>query len=239
MREPFHYLGPPGPCVYLPGLTQRMEYVVAPGVTGEQYLNAMHVGWRRFGETLFRPRCHECHACISLRVDAARFTPDRSQRRAEKANQGRTHLKIGTPSVTPEKLALHHAFHRFQEYDKGWPEAPDDPSAYIESFIQNPFPTEEWCYFLEDRLVGVGYVDRLGGGLSGIYFFHDPAHRGLSLGTWNVLSLIRRAAELGLPHVYLGYYVDGCRSLEYKARFVPNEILSREGSWVPYIGPRD
>ena len=40
--------------------------------------------------------------------------------------------------------------------------------------------------------------------------------------------LIRRR---GLPHVYLGYYVAGCRSLAYKAHYRPHEILALDGRW--------
>ena len=80
-------------------------------------------------------------------------------------------------------------------------------------------------------MVGVGYVDRLPAGLSAIYFFHDPDERQRSLGTYNVLSVLRKAAEWNLPHVYLGYYVEGCRSLEYKTRFRPNEVLGGDGAW--------
>ena len=72
-------------------------------------------------------------------------------------------------------------------------------------------------------------------GLSAIYFFHDPDLRARSLGTWNVLCLIDRCRQLGLPHLYLGFYVRGCRSLEYKARFTPNEVLDwASGEWVGF-----
>jgi leucyl-tRNA---protein transferase len=37
-----------------------------------------------------------------------------------------------------------------------------------------------------------------------------------------------------LSHVYLGYYVEGCGSLEYKARFQPNEVPGPDGEWVPF-----
>ena len=97
--------------------------------------------------------------------------------------------------------------------------------------MDNPFPTQEWCYFLDGRLVGVGYVDDLPQGLSAIYFFYDPAHRNRSLGTWNVLNVIDVAAARGIPHVYLGYYVAGCQSMAYKTRFVPNQILGEDGRW--------
>jgi arginine-tRNA-protein transferase len=67
-----------------------------------------------------------------------------------------------------------------------------------------------------------------------MYFFHDPDERDRSLGTYNVMSILRAAAEWELPHVYLGYYVAGCRSLEYKARFRPNETLQPDGTWQPF-----
>ena len=80
---------------------------------------------------------------------------------------------------------------------------------YHDSFVDNPFPTEEWLYFLEGKLVGIGYVDALPVGLSAIYFVHDPDHRDRGLGIWNVLSLIEETRRRGLPHLYLGYYVAG------------------------------
>ncbi len=97
--------------------------------------------------------------------------------------------------------------------------------------MDNPFPTEEWSYFVGDRLIGVGYVDVLPGGLSAIYFFYDPDEKKRSLGTWNVLSLIDEARRRGLPHAYLGYYVAGCGSMAYKAAFRPHQLLGPDGRW--------
>jgi arginine-tRNA-protein transferase len=84
------------------------------------------------------------------------------------------------------------------------------------------------------KLCGVGYVDGLKCGLSAIYFFHDPNLYSHGLGIWNVMTLINEAKRRAIPHVYMGYYVKGCQSLEYKAGFKPNEILSIEGKWIPY-----
>src|SRR5262249_16313510 len=149
---------------------------------------------RRFGDTLFRPRCPACSACRSLRVLVERFRPDRGQRRVRKANEGVVEVRVGEPSVSREKLALYDRYHAFQTADKGWPDHPaKDAFSYASSFVNNPFPTQEWCYFLDDRLIGVGYVDDLPGGLSAIYFFYDPEERRRSLGTWNVLSIIDHA----------------------------------------------
>jgi leucyl-tRNA---protein transferase len=170
-----------------------------------------------------------------VRVVVDRFRPDRSQRRVRKLNEGAIRLRIGPPAVSAARLALYDRYHAAQTAAKGWPLHPaKDSGQYASSFVDNPFPTEEWCYLLGNRLIGVGYVDVLPGGLSAIYFYYDPAERKRSLGTWNVLSIIERAAQRHIPHVYLGYYVAGCPSMLYKARFRPNQIRRPDGVWEDF-----
>jgi arginine-tRNA-protein transferase len=237
MESLYRFIAPPGQCGYLPDRDWRMEYEIVGRLSPAEYLGRMRTGWRRFGHALFRPRCETCSACQSLRVVVDRFRPNRSQRRARAANEGQVTLAIGTPEVTDEKLDLYDRFHAFQTDLKGWPErGPKDAADYRESFIHNPFPVQEWCYSLGGKLIGVGYVDDLPGGLSAIYFFYDPDQRGRSPGVWNVLSIIDEAKRLGLPHVYLGFFVEGCRSLEYKAGYAPNQTLGDDGTWHDFRG---
>jgi len=209
-----------------------LEYELMSAISAAEYGQRMLRGWRRFGAMLFRPQCGQCQACQAIRVCVDRFRPKRSQRRAWKLNDGQVELRIGQPSVTRAKLCLYDCYHAFQAEAKNWPQHPArDADGYASSFANNPFPTQEWCYYLGGSLVGVGYVDDLPVGLSAIYFFYDPELRHRSLGTWNVLSLIRESAARGLPHLYLGYYVAGCGSMAYKKQFVPNEILGADGIW--------
>jgi arginine-tRNA-protein transferase len=232
MHSLFVFTSPPAPCAYLPHESSALTYEIVGRITPNEYQKRLKAGWRRFGFSLFHPTCPACTRCQSLRVPVARFAPDRSQRRSLAANDGEVRLVIGTPEVTEEKLDLYDRFHAFQSENVGWPHhGPKDPGGYAESFVENPFATQEWRYYLGERLVGVGYVDCLPDGLSAIYFFHDPDERKRSLGTFNVLSVLRRAAEWKLPQVYLGYFVAGCRSLEYKARFRPHELLGPDGVW--------
>jgi arginine-tRNA-protein transferase len=44
-----------------------------------------------------------------------------------------------------------------------------------------------------------------------------------------ILDHIQAAREQGMPHVYLGYWVQGSQKMAYKARFKPMEALTREG----------
>ena len=232
MESVFRYIASPSPCGYLPEQLWSQEYELVSDLTPAEYLERMMAGWRRFGAMLFRPRCRLCQACQSLRVVVDQFQPDRSQKRAGKANDGQIEIRVGRPGVTRAKLALYDRFHAHQAGIRGWPQHPaKDAVSYAQSFVDNPFPTQEWCYFLDGQLIAVGYVDDLPAGLSAIYFFYEPALRHRSLGTWNVLNLIRAAAARRLPHLYLGYYVAGCQSMSYKGRFVPNQILGPDGNW--------
>lgn len=236
MESLCRFVAPPTPCGYLPDQLWQLEYEVVLELQQAEYLQRMLAGWRRFGDTLFRPRCASCSACRSLRVLVDRFHPDRSQRRAWKANQDEVRLRIGTPSVTRAKLNLYDRYHAFQSDTKGWPQHPaKDPASYRSSFVDNPFPTLEWCYYLGDRLIAVGYVDDLPGGMSAIYFFYDPDERHRSLGTYNILSILENARQRRVPHVFLGYYVAGCQSMAYKTRFVPNQILEPDGVWRDFL----
>ncbi len=236
MESLFRFVDTPSQCGYLPDQLWSLEYDLVRELTPAEYMARMASGWRRFGSMMFRPHCAACTACRSLRVVADRFHPDRSQRRTAKLNSGEVRMRIGRPSVTRAKLDLYDRYHAYQAGARGWPEHPaKDPRSYVQSFVANPFPTEEWCYYLAGKLVGVGYVDVLPGGLSAIYFFYDPAERQRSLGTWNVLNVLRETRARGLPHTYLGYYVAGCPSMVYKSRFTPNQILGTDGDWHDFL----
>ena len=224
------YIAPPSPCGYLPDRQWSLEYEFFLKLTSVDYMKRMQAGWRRFGYTVFRPHCPTCDLCRSIRIDPARFRPNRSQKRARAANEKEIRLVIGEPDVSDERLDLYDRYHAFQVDSKEWPDhGPKDPDDYRQSFVDNPFTTEEWSYRLNDKLVGVGYVDVLPQGLSAIYFYYDPEHRDRSLGTFNVLSLIEETRRRKLPHLYLGYHVGGCGS----ARRYKERTSGRTRRWAP------
>lgn len=269
MDSLFRYVADPSTCGYLPDKKWSLEYEYISSMTGGEYLQRMIEGWRHFGPMLFRPSCRDCKACQSIRVPIQRFNPTRSQKRNAKLNDGIIELRIGPPQVSQAKLKLYDRFHAFQSEHKGWPEHPaKDAESYSSSFVESAFPppggsletgsVEEWCYYLDDRLIGVGYVDflppvvdmqgkpgpegrlplaradtgePLDGGLSAIYFFYHPEERHRGLGVWNILSLIAEAKRRSLPYLYLGYFVKGCPSMAYKVNFEPNQLLGEDGQW--------
>jgi arginine-tRNA-protein transferase len=82
-------------------------------------------------------------------------------------------------------------------------------------------------------LIAVGLSDVLSDGLSMVYSFFDPEEGRRSLGTYMILDHIERARKMGLPYVYLGYWVPGSRKMDYKGRFLPQERLMPSG-WVRF-----
>jgi arginine-tRNA-protein transferase len=224
---------PPSRCEYLHDRESQLQYELLPHLQPSDYMQRLKEGWRRIGPVIFRPDCEGCRECLTLRIPVSTFRPSESQRRALKRNARDVQLTIGTPVITLERVALYTRFHEHGHETKGWP-APEPEESALGLHVLNPFPTEEWSYWIHDRLVGVGYVDALPEGLSAIYFFHDPAQHRRSLGTFHILKVMEAVQQRQLPHLYLGYYVGGCRSLEYKARFRPCEVLTENG-WAPLM----
>jgi arginyl-tRNA--protein-N-Asp/Glu arginylyltransferase len=226
-----HAVEKPRTCSYLPGQSASLEYKYLVDV-GPAELEAMLArGWRRFGLSYFRPACSPCGACVSLRVPVATFERSRSQRRAANGCAS-LRCEIGPVRVDRERLALYAAWHSGRERERGWGPMPLGRKQYEEEFAF-PHPCAREVVYYDDeapdgrgpRLVGVGLCDELPGAWSAIYFFHDPAYAQRSLGVFHVLNLVARARDQGKAHVYLGYRIAECVSMQYKARFGPHELL--------------
>jgi len=92
---------------------------------------------------------------------------------------------------------------------------------------ENPLQTkpEKW------PLAAAALCDLLSDGISMVYSFYDPEAEAASLGTHMILEHIAYARQLGLPYLYLGYWITGSRKMSYKMRFQPQEQLGPNG-WV-------
>jgi len=125
-------------------------------------------------------------------------------------------------------------FDLYSRYIRQWhsrddPESPDGLEAFL---YRSPVNTFEFLYRdPAGKLIGVGICDVSRQSLSSVYFYHDPESSDRSLGTFAVLYEIEEARQAGIPHYYLGYWVDGCRTMQYKANFRPHEVLHPDGAW--------
>ncbi|MHC4879704.1 MAG: arginyltransferase [Planctomycetota bacterium] len=216
----------PSRCSYLDDQTAQLEYRVPMNLNAATFQTLLERGWRRFGNYVFRPQCPVCRSCRSIRVRVTDFSPSKSQRRSLRRNEY-IDVEVTEPDVTDDHVDLFNAYHRDMSLRRGWPENSTSFQDYYESFIGGRFDfAREFRYWNEDRLVGIGIVDEVSSGLSSAYFYHDPAWRRLSPGTFSVLTEIEYARQQGLDYVYLGYWIRDNDSMNYKANFRPHEVLT-------------
>ncbi len=217
-------------CAYLKDKKMRMEYKYiekCPELLSQKLIQR---GWRRFGEYYSRPNCVGCNDCLSLRIDALNYRYSKSARRTIRKNQN-TRFVVQKPTITMQHLSLYEKYHKHMEAKKEWKHYTLSPNSYHELYVSGAMNFgKEILYFVDDKLVGVDLVDFFSDGISSIYFFYDPDYAHLSLGRFSMYQQIYIAQTNKLPWVYLGYYVEKCPSLNYKADYSPYEILKGDPS---------
>ena len=225
--DTLQYVSAELPCPYKPGVDSRNEVYLADELDGAAYEHLLSLGFRRSGRVVYRPRCRTCHECRQLRIPVADFVPTRSMSRVTRRNSD-VRVTLGEPEASKQKFELYRSYLDAQ-HDETMGRTYD---SFYDFLYDSPTDTCELCYRLGGRLIGVSIVDRLPGGLSSVYMFFDPAYRSRSLGTFSVLWEVGYCQEARLPYYYLGYFVAGSRTMSYKGRFRPNEVLVGEDRWV-------
>ena len=234
VRFPRFFVTSPAPCPYLADRTERKVFTELKGPHAEALNDALgRIGFRRSQTVAYRPSCLDCQACVSVRVVAKEFVASSAQRRALRMNDDLVSTEC-RPWATSEQFDL---LQRYlgRRHPGGGMAAMDEidyadmvEHTAVSSFvIEYREPSADGG---QGRLVGACLTDRQGDGLSMIYSFYDPEHEARTgLGNYIILDHIRRAAEAGLPYVYLGYWVAGSQRMQYKIRYRPLERLGPAG----------
>ena len=193
------------------------------------YEHALNWGFRRSGDIVYRPHCIGCQACVAVRIPVDTFQPDRSQRRCAQANAG-VDTRIVAALRTEEHLALYRRYLSARHPLGGM----DDHGAIeFDQFLIGSWARGRFVELREHgQLLAVAVTDLLPNALSAVYTFYDPelAHRGL--GTLAILRQMEWARRDGRSHLYLGYWINGHRKMDYKRRFKPLEQFNGR-QWVP------
>lgn len=222
------YRMPPRPCPYLRGRIEQNIFTELTGVEAARHYDALsRTGFRRSHGIAYRPACPGCAACVPVRTVVERFRPSKSLRRVWNLNADISGIDA-PPMATREQFDL---FARYLASRHSDGEMAAMTFGDYEAMVQDT-PLDTVLNEFRDgsgALVGGCLTDRLSDGLSAVYSFFDPNRSARSLGTFMVLWLIARARAMGLPYVYLGYWIGDSPKMAYKARFAPLEGLGREG----------
>ncbi|MGI9483868.1 MAG: arginyltransferase [Hyphomicrobiales bacterium] len=236
---PQFYLTPEGICPYLPGKSERKVFTHLIGKDAAKLNDQLtHGGFRRSQNIAYRPACDHCQACTSVRVLVDEFAPAKSFRRTISRNSDMVG-QLCEARATPEQYSLFRDYIESRHGDGGMADMSvlDYASMIEDSFVDTrmveyrvrPEVSLAGPDARRGTLIAAALTDILSDGLSMIYSFFNPDEAARSLGTYMILEHIERARKMGLPYLYLGYWVRGSEKMDYKQRFRPLEMLAADG----------
>ena len=234
---PQFYLTSPSPCPYLRGKEERKVFTQLVGEKAAELNDILtHGGFRRSQSIAYRPACEGCKACVSVRVIANEFRPTRSQSRVMARNADLIgEMKEAAP--TSEHYSVFRAYLDARHRDGGMADMTvlDYATMVEDSHVQTSIveyrlrgPDSTFTGRGVGPLMAVALTDVLSDGFSMVYSFYDPEFAARSLGTFTILDHIAQARRKRLPYVYLGYWVETSKKMDYKRRFLPQERLLPE-----------
>ena len=217
------------PCSYKEDETAATVFV-DPELSITQHLNSRltELGYRRSGAHLYRPDCEYCRSCISCRLPVAQFKRGKRFQRIWNRNADvRVEECSQLSGDAPYFLYQDYIEKRHSNGDM-YPATPEQ----FEAFIKKKTVDSRFLkFYLDQQLVAVSVTDVLEQGLSAVYTFFDPAQTKRSLGGYAILWQIKMAQDLGLPYLFLGYWIKECQKMEYKSNYRPLQLLV-DGRWV-------
>lgn len=238
-QVPQFFLTAPTPCPYLAGREERKIFTHLAGEKASELNDILtQGGFRRSQNVAYRPACEECRACVSVRILVNDFKWTKSLKRIWAKNKDL--ISVNYPAEpTSEQYSMFRGYLDDRHLDGGMSEMSVlDYAMMVEDSHVNTrlieYRLRQEGDGIEEKpkgkLIAAALSDQMGDGLSMVYSFFEPDYNSRSLGTYMVLDHIQKTVQAGLPHVYLGYWVDGSPKMEYKTRFQPQEHLL-SGGW--------
>lgn len=192
------------------------------------YSELSELGFRRSGNYLYRPHCKHCSACIPVRIPVDEFQLSRKQKRVLKKNADLTIQQVPAEYKQEHyELYAKYITHKHSDGDM-YPPSEDQYQSFLLSEWGNTFFYE---FRTPEKLVAIAVCDIMINGLSAVYTYYDIEETKRSLGVMGVLWQIEEAKRMGLPSVYLGYWIKECQKMSYKTEYRPLEMFVNN-HWV-------
>ncbi|EMR11529.1 hypothetical protein PNEG_00540 [Pneumocystis murina B123] len=148
-------------------------------------------------------------------------------------------VTIESNTYTDEKYAL---YVNYQTYIHKEPENRIKKKGFIRFLCDTPLKfdsktgcgTFHQCYRLDGKLIAMGVIDILPGGISSVYFMYESNMQNLCLGKISACQEICLVRERKCQFYYMGYYIHNHQKMKYKGEYHPSELLDPETyEWIP------
>lgn len=228
------YMTSLSPCPYLPGQHERKAFTNLAITDSDSVHNTLsQSGFRRSQTIAYRPACPRCNACRSVRAVTHDFTLSRNDRRTLSRNSTLVRRPVQA-QATREQYRLLKSYVK-SRHDKG---GMSEMNYRDYSEMVGGSPVQSLIFEYRDGpeedapLIAVAITDVLRDGFSMVYTFFNPTMQRRGLGHYMILDHISYAQDMGLPHVYLGYWIKDSPKMDYKRRYKPLEVLDGD-QWRP------
>lgn len=224
------------PCNYLPDRQERLLFTLPDEpLNADFYQQLLALNFRRSGEQIYTTYCESCQQCQSVRLIPSEFRFNSNQRRLwNKAH--RANWRYQLVQTKNEYSSIKNYYPLYQSYidskHTGSSMSPTSPEQM--SYLWQANWLKIWFLeqYLDDQLVAVTVVDNTPDAFSAVYTFYQTGHP-LAFGTLAILALIELAKKENIHFVYLGYYIQHCQKMSYKAKFLPQQRFIA-GEWLSF-----
>ena len=237
---PQFFITTAAPCPYLPGRVERKVFTHLINTDACRLHNTLtQSGFRRSQNIAYRPACDGCNGCVSVRVRVDEFKQTRGFRRIMQRNKD-LQSQIKAAQANSEHYTLFRDYITARHDDGGMADmsVSDFSSMINESYVDTRLVEYRMpgdislsgTFPPKGPLIATALSDVMEDGLSMIYSYYDTSYPERSLGTYMILDHIERTKALGLPYVYLGYWVNGSQKMGLQIAFPAAGTI--RGRWL-------
>lgn len=216
-------------CGYIEG-NKAQSIVASPyqNIELKEFNNLVNLGFRRSGNHVYKPHCHDCEACVPIRINVNDFKLNKSQKRCSIKNDYQVEFK--SIEYKYEDFLLYREYQKKRHNDQSTSEE-DQKDEYKNFLLTSNFDSKMIKFSSQGKVIMITIVDVLDDGLSAVYTFYDLNFPKLSLGTYSIIWLAKWCKNNNHAYLYLGYWIRDNAKMSYKTKFKPYELLKNK-TWI-------